>query len=368
MSVNRADDSLPPRDVLEKFMLGFQGTALPEELRVLLAGGLGGVAIYPRNFTSAEGLLALTQEIRRAAGGPVLIGIDQEGGTKFSLPEPFTQWASPEELGRLNEEALVQRQAEAMARELRAVGINLNFAPMLDLHVNPESPVTKGRSFGKDPHRVSRLGAAFIRGMGAGGVLACAKHFPGHGDAPVDPHEDLPVYRGAARKLEVTDLAPFASAIIEDVPMIMTAHILLPEIDPERPASLSRKLLSDVLRQRMEFDGVILADDLGMGAIAKRYGVGEAAVEALRAGCDMVMLCHDRRLAAQAIEKAAEAGKAGGFLEGEWEASQERIERTHRVAGSFDQDHSKPGIWKIGCAEHRRLAEEIRMKASSVKS
>jgi len=366
MSASREADSLPPRDVLQKFMLGFQGTSLPAELRVLLAGGLGSVAIYPRNFTSAEGLLALTEDIRRVAGGPVLIGIDQEGGTKFSLPEPFTQWASPEEFGRLNDEALVQRQAAAMARELRAVGINLNFAPMLDLHLNPDSPVTKGRSFGSDPHRVSRLGAAFIRGMGAGGVLPCAKHFPGHGDASVDPHEDLPVFQGTERRLDSIDLVPFDGAIREGVSFVMTAHILLPQIEPDLPASLSRKLLTQVLRERMEFDGVILADDLGMGAIAKRYGVGEAAVEALRAGCDIVMLCHDWRLAAQAIEEVAEARKAGGFPEGEWEASQERIERTHRVAGSFDEDYGRPGIGKIGCAEHRRLAAEIRERARSI--
>ena len=293
MTASRKAESLPPCDVLQKFLLGFEGTSLPHELRELLAGGLGGVTIYPRNFTSVEGLRALTDEIRRAAGAPVLIGIDQEGGTKFSLPEPFTPWVSPEELGCLDDAAAVEEQACAMARELRAVGINLNFAPMLDLHVNPASPVTRGRSFGADAHRVSRLGAAFIRGMRNEGVLACAKHFPGHGDAPVDPHEDLPVYRGTARRLVAADLVPFDGAILEGVSLIMTAHILLPEIDPARPASLSRKLLTDVLRERMGFSGIILADDLGMGAIAKRYGVGDAAIETFRAGSDMAMLCHD---------------------------------------------------------------------------
>ena len=362
MTAKRKDESLPPRDVLEKFLLGFEGTSLPQELRELLAGGLGGVAIYPRNFTSAEGLRALTKEIRRAANGPVLIGIDQEGGTQFSLPEPFTPWPSPKELGRLNDAGVVEQQAQAMARELLAVGVNLNFAPMLDLHQNPESPVTIARSFGSNPRRVSQLGAAFIRGMGEGGVLACAKHFPGHGDATVDPHEDLPVFQGTMARLESTDLVPFDSAIAEGVLFVMTAHILLPQIEPERPASLSRKLLTDALRERMEFKGVILADDLGMGAIAKRYGVGEAAVEALRAGCDMVMLCHDWALVRPAIEKMAQVRAQGGFAENEWEASQQRTKLVQQAVENLAESYEQPALMEIGCAKHRALVAEIRLR------
>ena len=372
MSARREADSLPPRDVLEKFMLGFQGTALPEELRALLAAGLGAVAIYPRNFSSPAGLLALTDEIRRAADGPVLIGIDQEGRTKFSLPEPFTQWTSPEELGRLNDVEAVAAQAQAMARELRAVGVNLNFAPMLDLHVNPESPVTKGRSFGRDPEKVARLGAAFVVGMLSNDVFACAKHFPGHGDAQVDPHEDLPVVGGTMERLEQQQLVPFAAAIRAGVATVMTAHILLPEIDSARPASLSRKLLFDTLRQRMGFCGIILADDLGMGAIAKRYGVGEAAVETLRAGSDMAMLCHDWSLVRPAIEAVVRARAGGRFDGAEWQTSLERVE-LHRdrlnaidIIGHLHPQtvFSRPSLEVVGCAEHRRLAEEIREQAN----
>jgi len=367
MTASRKAESLPPRDVLGKFLLGFEGTSLPDELRELLAAGLGGVAIYPRNFTSAEGLRALTGEIRRAADGPVLIGIDQEGGTKFSLPEPFTQWPSPAELGQLDEIELVGQVAHAMARELRAVGVNLNFAPMLDLHVNPESPVTKGRSFGSDPHRVSRLGAAFIRGMRNEGVLACAKHFPGHGDAPVDPHEDLPVYRSTARRLDAADLVPFDGAILEGVSMIMTAHILLPEIDSTRPASLSRKLLTEVLRERIGFCGIILADDLGMGAIAKCYGVGEAAIETFRAGSDMAMLYHDWNLVHPMIAKVAEVRERGGFVESEWNASGRRIGWACNAACTGDAEDSTQGLHVVGCAEHRQLKEAIREQVKRTK-
>jgi beta-N-acetylhexosaminidase len=162
------------------------------------------------------------------------------------LPEPFTQWASPEELGKLDDAQIVEKQAAALARELQAVGCNLNFAPMLDLHLQPESPVTKGRSFGSDPQKVTRLGIAFARGLAGEGVLACAKHFPGHGDVMVDPHQDLPVFRGDAARVRTKEMMPFAALAFANVPMIMTAHILLPEIEARWPASLSGKILGDL--------------------------------------------------------------------------------------------------------------------------
>src|SRR5580692_7262315 len=228
--------------VLARFMVGFDGHSLPDELAEYLARGLAGVVIYQRNFTSAKGLRELTSAIRSAAGRPVLIGIDQEGGTRFALREPFTSWPSAAELGRIGDPDCAEQVARAIAAELRAAGCNLDFAPMLDLHMNAESPVTKDRSFGADPHL------------------------------------DLPVFEGTMTRLETTELVPFAAAVAAGVPLVMTAHILLPRIDPDVPASLSRSILEGVLRRRLNFDGMILADDLGMGAIAKRYGAGEAAV------------------------------------------------------------------------------------------
>jgi len=352
--------------VAAKFLLGFEGTSPPDELRALLAQGLGGVAIFHRNFLSLQGLRALNREIRRAARGPVLIGIDQEGGTKFSLPEPFTQWPSPAEMGELNDAELVGRMARAMARELRAVGVNLNFAPMLDLHTNPASPVTTHRSFGADPHRVARLGAAFIRGLASEGLLACTKHYPGHGDAAIDPHEDLPVFRGDIERLNRIQLVPFVEAIKAGVPTVMTAHILLPKIDPERPASLSRKMLADTLRDAMGFGGVILADDLGMGAIAKRFGAGDAAMETFRAGSDMAMLCHDWSTVRPAVEAVVKARATRRFHEGQWQASQERIEKLRAAAESGSAD--APALNVVGCAEHRALAKEIRARIARVGS
>jgi beta-N-acetylhexosaminidase len=340
-------------------MLGFDGDSLPGELAEYLARGLAGVVLYKRNFTSAQGLRELTSSIRRAAGRPVLIGIDQEGGTRFALQEPFTAWPSAAELGRLGDVESVEQVARAMATELRAVGCNLNFAPMLDLHVNPESPVTKDRSFGSDPNFVARMGAAFDRGLRSGGVLSCAKHFPGHGDAAVDPHLDLPVFAGTMQRLESAELVPFAAAVEAGVPLVMTAHILLPQIDPESPASLSRVMLDGVLRRRLGFDGVILADDLGMGAIAKRYAPGEAAVQTLRAGTDMAMLCHDWSAVAPAIAAVWKAKQEGGFDEDEWRASLNRIEHACNQA---EAPGPGPSIEILGCKDNQRLAEGIRAR------
>jgi beta-N-acetylhexosaminidase len=347
-----------PRDsVLARFMLGFDGDSIPAELAEYLSRGLAGVVLYQRNFASADGLRELTFAIRQIAGRPVLIGIDQEGGTRFALREPFTAWPSAEELGRLGDIESVEKVAHAMANELRAVGCNVNFAPMLDLHVNSESPVTKDRSFGSDPHSVARLSAAFDRGLRSGGVLSCAKHFPGHGDAAVDPHLDLPVFGGTMERLESAELVPFAAAIVSGVPLVMTAHILLPQIDPENPASLSRTMLEGVLRDRLGFGGVILADDLGMGAIAKRYGPGEAAVQTLLAGTDVAMLCHDWSAVAPAIASVRRAKQESRFDEKGWRASIDRIERACIQAEASGR---RPSIGILGCKENHRLAEGIR--------
>ncbi len=345
--------------VLARFMLGFEGDALPAELAEYLARGLAGVVIYKRNFTSAKGLRELTSEIRQAAGRPVLIGIDQEGGTRFALREPFTLWPSAAELGRLDDLGAVELVARAMALELRAVGCNLNFAPMLDLHVNPESPVTKDRSFGPDPRFVARMGAAFDRGLRSGGVLSCAKHFPGHGDAAVDPHLDLPVFEGTMDRLESSELVPFAAAVAAGVPLVMTAHILLPQIDSENPASLSRTMLDGVLRRRLRFNGLILADDLGMGAIATKYGPGEAAVRTLRAGTDVAMLCHDWSVVALAIDAVRRAQQAGAFDESESAASSNRVQQAcaHAEAAGLG-----PTIGILGCEDNQRLADGIRKR------
>ncbi|HUK29635.1 MAG TPA: glycoside hydrolase family 3 N-terminal domain-containing protein [Candidatus Acidoferrum sp.] len=342
--------------VTRRFLVGFQGTQLPAEIREWLGKQLAGVALYPRNFKIVEELSSVAAEIRSLASGPVLIGIDQEGGTRFSLPEPFTQWPSPSELGNLGDANAVKHVARAIGHELAAVGINLDFAPMLDLHLNAASPVTQVRSFGSEPHLAGRMGAAFLTGLDSAGVLGCAKHFPGHGDAQVDPHEDLPVYHGDANRLTQADLVPFAAAIAVGAPTIMTAHILLPKIDPANPASLSRKILTGTLREEMHFKGLILADDLAMGAIARRHAPGEAAVGTFAAGADIAMFCHDVTQVAPAMEETRRALEEGRLSAEEWIVAGQRIQDTLEKTSHAAQQNPKI----IGCAEHHVLAKDLR--------
>jgi beta-N-acetylhexosaminidase len=350
--------------VLERLLIGFQGTSLPPQVAALARGGLSGVAIYPRNFTSPAGLRALTDSLRRAASAPLLIGIDQEGGTRFALPPPFTVWPSPAELGRLGDAVLVEEVARAIAAELRAVGVNTDFAPMLDLNVNPESLVTKDRSFGREPAEVARLGAAFLRGLAAEGVLGCAKHFPGHGDTTMDPHLDLPVFDGTRERLRQEELVPFVAAVQAGAPLIMTAHILLPNIDPNLPASLSPAVLEGMLRRDLRYEGIVLADDLGMGALSRRYGSGESAVMTLDAGSDIAMLCHDDSLVPGAIDAVTAALHAGRFDAGKWAASGARIARLRKAISAAERP--APPLEIVGCRAHAHLAEKIRTRLAAL--
>jgi beta-N-acetylhexosaminidase len=351
------------QEVLERFMVGFDGASLPDDLARLLGLGLAGVAVYSRNYQDAAGLRALTASIRRAAGRPVLIGIDQEGGTRFALKPPFTAWPSPAELGRLGDASVVEQVARAIARELLAVGCNLDFAPMLDLATNPASPVTLDRSFGADAREVAALGCAFMRGLTGEGVLACAKHFPGHGDTDVDPHFDLPRFAGTPDRLAQQELLPFAAAIEAGVPIVMTAHILLTAVDPNRPASISQRVLGGLLRTQLRFEGVILADDLGMGALAKRYGTDESAVKAVEAGADIVMLSHDWSKVPTAIETLADAAEGGRFEPAQWTAARARLARLREKIAALPQ--SQPPLEIVGCAEHLALAEEVRARLAA---
>ncbi|MGB6429914.1 MAG: beta-N-acetylhexosaminidase [Candidatus Acidiferrales bacterium] len=353
-------------EVLARFVLGFEGTRVTPELASLLEAGLGGVAIFARNYRGIEELRSLTAETRRAAARPVLIGIDQEGGSgRFAVAAPFTVWPSAAALGRIGDAALVEEIARAIGRELRTAGANLDFAPMLDLHVQAESPITRERSFGAEPELVARMGVAFARGLREGDVLACAKHFPGHGDTRTDPHLDLPMFSGTLERLETAELVPFAAAIAESVPLIMTAHILLPQVDAARPASLSRRILTGLLRERMGFQGAIIADDLGMGAIAKTSSAGRAAVETFAAGADLAMLCHDESAIAPAIDAVLRALEAGRFDAGEWRESNERIERLRAAADPMAGAVADAGV--IGGAEHRALSETAFGRVSEIR-
>jgi beta-N-acetylhexosaminidase len=279
---------------------GFPGPAPPDWLRRRLQEGLGGVVLFAWNVVDAEQVAGLTAALR-AERPEVVVAIDEEGGDVTRL-EAATGSSYPGSLalGVVDDPDLTRRVATAMGSELRAAGIDLDLAPVADLLANVESPIVGVRSFGSDPELVARHVAAFVTGLQRAGVGACAKHFPGHGDAAEDSHVALPV----VDEMRAEALLPFRAAIAAGVRAIMSAHLVVRGVD-EAPATLSRRLLHDLLRSELGFEGLVITDALEMAAISATTGVGEAAVRAVSAGADAVCLGHD--LGDEAVGEAVRA-------------------------------------------------------------
>ena len=275
------------------FMVGIPGAGVDREARELVRElQVGGVILFARNLEDPEQVWELTrdlqQEARDAGGLPLLISVDQEGGSVQRLKAPFSLIPAGRELGESSTASQVEAWARTVGRELALVGINMNLAPVLDVARNPRCPLWD-RSFGSDPEKVAALGEAAIRGYGQAKVLPVAKHFPGLGDTSVDSHQVLPTAQDPDPE-RTTDLLPFRQAAAAGVPAVMTAHLHVPAWD-DRPATLSSVALTDWLRQRLGYQGVIITDDLEMGAIATKDPVPEAACQALAAGADLLLVC-----------------------------------------------------------------------------
>src|SRR5437667_12590248 len=307
------------RTAAQLFMVGLPGPALDRETREFLAERCpGGVILFKRNIRSAEQLRRLVADIHATgAGVPPLVALDHEGGRVDRLPHPpFTPFPPMALLGEKGDTGLAAAVGRAMGRELRAVGIDLDFAPVLDVWSNPRNRVIGDRAFGTTPRAVARLGGALARGLARAGVLACGKHFPGHGASVGDSHFVLPRVRRPRRALAAVELAPFARAIRAGIPALMTAHVLYPAFDPRRPATLSPAICRDLLRRRLGFGGVLFSDDLEMNAVAARSTPARSAVAALGAGCDALLVCQSLD-AARAAMRGVEEAVAEGALAGE---------------------------------------------------
>jgi beta-N-acetylhexosaminidase len=291
---------------------GFAGPDLsPRFEKALREGRRGGAILFRRNVADVEQVAHLCSTIAAAAGStlPPFIGVDQEGGRVARMPKPFLTLPPARVLGSLGDLALVRRAARALATELSAVGVNLDFAPVLDVDSNPENPVIGDRSFGSDPRTVMRNGVAFLQGLQEKNVLACGKHFPGHGDTSVDSHVGLPVVLHDRARLEHIELPPFRAASGAGVASLMTAHVVCESLDPGVPATLSRAVCASLLRAEIGFEGVLFSDDLEMAAVSASYPIDVLAVEAIWAGCDALLVCSDedkQDRAHEALVKKAE--------------------------------------------------------------
>jgi beta-N-acetylhexosaminidase len=272
---------------------GFEDESLPASFAgALSAGKRGGAILFKRNLPTVEHARALCADIIDASRPqlPPFIGVDEEGGRVSRLPPPVLRLPPMARLARTGDLRLLNAAGSLLGRQLAACGFNLDFAPVLDMDTNPANPVIGDRAFGSEPEAASMRALSFYQGLSEH-VLGCGKHFPGHGDTHVDSHHGLPVVEHDRKRLGELELVPFMAAARSNMDSFMTAHLIVTALDPDVPATLSRKVCTDLLRRDMGFDGVLFSDDLEMRAVADRYPVEESAVMAIEAGCDVLLIC-----------------------------------------------------------------------------
>lgn len=354
------------REIGQLLIGSFTSGSVPPEWRSLAHEfDLGGAILFARNVESPEQIVELAAHIEGLGRlMPAWVSIDQEGGRVARLKEPFTRWPAMAALGRAGSVGLAERFAQALARELAAVGITLDYAPVLDIHTNPKNLVIGDRALADRADEVARLGRVIIRTLQTNGVAACGKHFPGHGDTNADSHLELPVVEHPPDRLRAVEFEPFRAAIDERVAFIMTAHVLVPSIDEQHVATLSPAIVQQILRQELRHEGVILSDDLEMKAVTGRMPVPVAAVQAIRAGCDGLLVCSGdldvQAATLEALVRAVETGEISGSrlddASHRLRAAKERFLATDRPAISTRLRELRS---RVGREEHQAIAEEM---------
>lgn len=323
-----------PDSPLGLVVLGFDGPTLPRDVSSLLARGLAGVALFARNLVDAGQVRDLCREVRVAARGwpAPIVSIDQEGGRVQRLRRLCPPRPPAAELGAAGPDAC-REAGRAIGLDLADLGLNLDFAPVLDVDTNPQNPIIGDRAFGRDPATAASGAMAFLAGLESTGVAGCGKHFPGHGDAQADSHLELPVIAVDAATLDAREAEPFAAAIRGGIRMIMTAHCLYPALDPDVPATLSPAIVDGRLRARLGFDGCVITDDLGMKAIADRFAPGEILDRGLRAGVDLFLQCGAKGEGLELAETLERGVRDGALPADRVRAAGGRVGRFRRSLG-----------------------------------
>ena len=345
------------RKAAKMLAVGFTGTTPPDELRDLIRRGVCSAILFKRNIETPEQVAALTANIKQIAATPFLLCVDQEGGRVARLRDGFTAIPSMRALGKTNDPGLAHDVGRVLARELRAVNIDLDFTPVVDVDTNPNNPVIADRSFGSDVDLVSRMGVALIKGLQDNGVAACAKHFPGHGDTSQDSHYDLPRLPHSMDRLQRVELPPFRAAVDAGVAMIMTSHVIFEPLDSKYPATMSRPALDGILRDQMHYDGVVISDDLEMKAIADHFELEDVIIRGVNAGCDLFALCHSADLQNQFIDILVHAVERG-------DVKRDRIDEATRRVDRLLHDFARPPVGRdalkvLNSPEHRAAVARI---------
>lgn len=274
-------------------IVGFEGREIDDNTRLFIEDlGVGGLIFFSRNIESKDQVTSLVQNIEDISSTPLFLAIDEEGGTISRLPGEYNRLPNAIDIGNSNDSDLAFEYGVLLGNRVRSLGLNLNLAPIMDINSNPNNPVIGKRAFGATAETVSEIGMQVANGIRSANVIASVKHFPGHGDTSTDSHMELPIIDKTIDEMRDFELLPFKTAIEGEIDMIMSAHILIPSIDGEYPATLSKKILADLLRDEMGYEGVVISDDMTMAAIIDNYSLEEASIDFLKAGGDIILVCH----------------------------------------------------------------------------
>lgn len=310
-------------------IIGLEGTKADQDaINMITKNKIGGFILYKDNMNNADQILSLLNALKannETNKVPLWLSVDQEGGKVNRLPKAFLAMPTAKSIGAADNESYTQAIGQATGLALKSLGFNMDFAPVLDIDSNPNNPVIGNRSFGSNADTVTRHGIATMKGLRSNHIAAVVKHFPGHGDTSVDSHLELPVVDKSLSELEKFELLPFKAAVAQNADAVMVAHLLIPSLDDANPASLSKRIITDLLRDELGYDGVVMTDDMTMGGIVNHNDIGEAAVRSVLAGTDIVLVGHDNDMQIKVL-KALKASAAEGRL------SEEMIDkRVHRI-------------------------------------
>lgn len=351
----------------QHMLIGVSGLTLTnDEKKFIIENNISGVVLFARNLSTPEQIRDLCAEIqslrhKMASKAPLFIGIDMEGGRVHRLKAPFTQWPPLKTVGDLDAPTVAFHFANRMGLELMAVGINLDFAPCVDVFTNPANTVIGDRAVSSDPYQVEKMASALVRGYIKSGVLSCAKHFPGHGHTIIDSHEELPVEDADLKRLHEVELVPFKKALRSRVDMVMTGHILFKSVDKDWPVTLSEFFLKKMLRDELKYKGLIITDDLDMKAMAKHYDKGFIPVRALQAGADLILYCNEPESPPVAIETIMTAVAQGQHPKAELEYTLNRILDVKKIKMlNPDPRPISEAMEIIGHPDHQYLADCLR--------
>jgi beta-N-acetylhexosaminidase len=346
--------------------IGVSGTSLTtDEKKFIVENNIGGITLFGRNVKDPAQVYDLCKEIQSLSSqmadqAPLYIAVDMEGGRVARCKEPFTQWPPLKRLGDLDSPTLSFEFAEAMGKELHAVGFNVDWAPCLDVLTNPQNTVIGDRAISSDPEMVAKHTAGLIRGYQKANIIPCAKHFPGHGNTLLDSHHELPVEEKTFDELGALELIPFKKAIKSKLSMIMTSHILFKKIDPDWPVTLSQKFLKNLLRDILKYEGLIVTDDLGMKALANHHPVEKIPVRAIEAGADVLLYCNEPASPPKAIEAITKAVADGALQAEKITSIYRRILDHKREHLSFSPLSKEAALSLVGNQQHKDLATKMK--------